>query len=102
MKDLPNPFWAFLFMILGCVLLMAVLIKVDVNTTTIMLGVLMAISTAGTGLISGAFGYINGHKDGVASVSIPSQPSPTAATTLTVGPVGPTLPVEPAQPKAGQ
>ena len=101
MKDLPNPFWAFLFMVLGCVLLIAVLLKLNASTTTVMLGVLMAITTAGTNLITGSFGYINGHKDGVASVSIPSQPSPTAATTLTVGPVGPTLPVEPAQPKAG-
>ncbi len=100
MKDLPNPFWALTFMILGCVLLGGCLIKINLNTTTVMLGVIMAVATAGTNLISGAYGYINGHKDGVASVSIPSQPSPTAATTLTVGPV-PTQPAEPAQPKTG-
>lgn len=100
MKDLPNPFWALLFMVLGCILLMGVLIKVNVNTTTVMLGVMMAVTTAGTSIISGAFGYINGHKDGVASVSIPSQPSPGSATTISVGPpapVVPTLPVEPAK-----
>ena len=98
MKDLPNPFWALLFMVLGCILLMGVLIKVNVNTTTVMLGVMMAVTTAGTSIISGAFGYINGHKDGVASVSIPSQPSPTASTTLTVGPANPIPPADPAQP----
>ena len=46
MKDLPNPFWAFLFMVLGCVLLIAVLLKLSVNTTTVMLGVLMAVAVA--------------------------------------------------------
>lgn len=93
MKDLPNPFWAFLFMLLGCVLLMAVLIKVNADTTTVMLGVLMAISTAGTGLISGAFGYINGHKDGVASVSTPG-----AIVSVGMDPP-PQQPAGPAQPK---
>jgi len=92
MKDLPNTFWAFLFMVLGCLLLFAVLIKVNASTTTVMLGVLMAITTAGSSLISGAFGYINGHKDGVASVSVPSQPSPGSSTTISVGPQPPTPP----------
>ena len=69
MKDLPNPFWALLFMILGCLLLGGCLIKINLNTTTVMLGVIMAVATAGTNLISGAYGYINGHKDGVASVT---------------------------------
>lgn len=85
MKDLPNPAWAFLFMVLGCLLLFAVLIKVNASTTTVMLGVLMAVATAGSSIISGAFGYINGHKDGAASVSVPSQPSSNAATVVTVG-----------------
>jgi hypothetical protein len=89
MKDLPNPFWAFLFMVLGCILLLAVLLKINGSTTTVMLGVLMAITTAGTSLISGAYGYINGHKDGALSVSVPSQPSPGASTVATVGPPGP-------------
>jgi len=94
MKDLPNPFWAMMFMVLGCILLMSVLFKLNTNTTTVMLGVLMAICTAGTSLISGAFGYINGHKDGVASVSVPSQPSPGSSTTISVG----TEPVTPQNP----
>ena len=73
-------------MVLGCVLLCGCLIKINLNTTTVMLGVIMAVATAGTNLISGAYGYINGHKDGVASVSIPSQPSPGSSTTISVGP----------------
>ena len=104
MKDLPNPFWALLFMILGCILLGGCLIKINLDTTTVMLGVIMAVATAGTNLISGAYGYINGHKDGVASVSVPSQPSaPGAATTITMGAVPPLVPpVDPAQPKASE
>lgn len=100
MKDLPNPFWALLFMVLGCLLLGGCLLKINLNTTTVMLGVIMAVATAGTNLISGAYGYINGHKDGVASVSIPSQPSPNASTTLTVGPAStpPPTPVPAVEP----
>lgn len=64
MKDLPNPFWALLFMLLGCILLLAVLFKVSGNTSQLELGVLMAVATAGTSIISGAFGYIQGRKDG--------------------------------------
>lgn len=95
MKDLPNPFWALLFMALGCALLMGCLFKITVNTTTVMLGVIMAVATAGTNLISGAFGYINGHKDGVASVSTPG-----ATATIGIDPPPPLAqPVEPAQPK---
>lgn len=97
MKDWPNPFWALLFMVLGCSLLGGVLIKVNTNTTTVMLGVLMAVATAGTSIISGAFGYINGHKDGVASVSVPSQSFPGSAITASVG--DPTPPVGPAHTK---
>jgi hypothetical protein len=85
MKDLPNPFWATLFMILGCVLLLSVLVKVNVETTTTMLGVLMAVATAGTSIISGAFGYIQGRKDGAAdSVQVPLKPLTT--TTVSVDP----------------
>jgi hypothetical protein len=71
MKDLPNPFWALLFMLLGCVLLLAVLVKVTSTTTQLELGVLMAVATAGTSIISGAFGYIQGRKDGEHSVQVP-------------------------------
>jgi hypothetical protein len=84
-KDLPNPFWALLFMLLGCVLLLAVLMKVTSNTSQLELGVLMAVATAGTSIISGAFGYIQGRKDGEHSVQVPLDPaSPSTNTTVTV------------------
>ncbi len=91
MKDLPNPFWALSFMVLGCVLLMAVLLKVNTGTTTVMLGVLMAVATAGTSLISGAFGYIQGVKAGANSVQVPLDPATSGTTTnvsVTPGPSG--------------
>lgn len=85
MKDLPNPFWATLFMVLGCILLLSVLVKVNTQTTTTMLGVLMAVATAGTSIISGAFGYIQGRKDGAAnSVNVPTNP--TSTTRVSVDP----------------
>ena len=87
MKDLPNPFWALLFMLLGCVLLLAVLVKVTAATTQLELGVLMAVATAGTSIISGAFGYIQGRKDGESSVQVPMSPdSPATTTQVTVTP----------------
>lgn len=86
MKDLPNPFWALMFMLLGCGLLVVVLLKPSVTV-----GIAMAVATAGSNLISGAFGYINGHKDGVASVSVPSSPSSTNATTVSIGDVPPVV-----------
>lgn len=85
MKDLPNPFWALLFMLLGCALLLSVLIKVTGNTSQLELGVLMAVATAGTSIISGAFGYIQGRKEGENSVQVPmGQPTPDATTRTTV------------------
>ena len=89
MKDLPNPFWALSFMVLGCVLLMAVLIKVNTGTTTVMLGVLMAVATAGTSLISGAFGYIQGQKAAAASLAVPPEPGSSATISLGTPPATP-------------
>lgn len=96
MKDLPNPFWATIFMVLGCCLLLAVLFKVNANTGQLELGVLMAVASAGTGLTTGAFGYINGHKDGVASVKS-TTPGGTTSMSLGVDPLVP--PVAPANPQ---
>lgn len=98
MKDLPNPFWALLFIVLGCVLLLAVLVKVNGSTTTVMLGVLMAVTTAGTSIISGAFGYIQGQKAATNSLQIPINSNPTAQTTATV--TSTTTPPNPTGPEA--
>lgn len=80
MKDLPNPFWALLFMFLGCVLLVAVLFKVTAYTSQIEVGLLMAVATAGSNIISGAFGYIQGRSDGKAS-ALPDPPPPGSTAT---------------------
>jgi hypothetical protein len=53
----------------------------------------MAVATAGTSIISGAFGYIQGRKDGADSVQVP--PNPGSSTTVSVVP---TAPVDPTQP----
>lgn len=90
MKDLPNPFWALMFMVLGCVLLLAVLFKVNAQTTAVMLGVLTAVATAGSSLVAGAFGYINGHKDGTASATATAG----AATATTGNPPQPSDPTQ--------
>ena len=87
MKDYPNPFWALCFMVLGCFLLFGVLFKVSVGTTTVMLGVLMAITTAGSNIISGAFGYINGVQAGKNSLQVPMNPDQPPSTITVTPPV---------------
>lgn len=87
MKDLPNPFWALMFALLGSALIIAALYHSGAP-----IGVLMAVTTAGSSLISGAFGYINGHKDGANSVTVPLSPSTSASTTVTVDPTMPATP----------
>lgn len=88
MKDLPNAFWATVFLLLAVVLAIAALFHPNVPNVT------MAVITLASSIATGAFGYIQGHKDGVASVSVPTQPSPGAATTVTVG----SPPIPPADP----
>lgn len=95
MKDLPNPFWALLFIVLGCVLLLAVLVKINASTTTVMLGVLMAVATAGTSIIAGAFGYIQGQKAAEHSLQIPINPNPASQTTATVTSTNTANPTDP-------
>jgi hypothetical protein len=93
-KDLPNPFWALLFMVLGCVLLIVVLLKITANTTQIEIGILMAVATAGTNMITGAFGYIQGVSAAKNSMQIPVNPdSPTPQVTLTPQTESPVAPL---------
>ena len=88
MKDLPNPFWALLFMVLGCVLLVVVLLKITANTTQIEIGILMAVATAGTNMITGAFGYIQGVSAPKNSMQIPMNPD-SPPSTINVTPSAP-------------
>lgn len=89
LKDLPNPFWAATFILIASGLAVAAMLTKDKSDTA-------AIITMASSIITGAFGYIQGHKDGAATVSVPSQPSPTSATTVTVG--DPSQPAGLAQP----
>jgi hypothetical protein len=60
-NSLPNPFWALLFACLGVSLIaMALYHSAEPGVTT-------AVISAGTALIAGAFGYINGHAAGAAA-----------------------------------
>ena len=89
MKDLPNPFWAGVFILLAVILaVIALFVPTQANVT-------MAVVAIASNIISGSFGYISGHKDGAASISVPSQPSSGASTLVTVG--DPTQPATPAK-----
>lgn len=87
MKELPNPFWALLFMFLGCVLLVTVLFKITANTSQIEVGILMAVATAGSNIISGAFGYINGVQASKNSLQVPMNPDQPPSTITVTPPV---------------
>ncbi len=93
MKDLPDSFWAAIFILLACLLAIVSLFSPSPGA--------QAVITMASSIITGAFGYIQGKKAGADSVTVPLPPATTAPTTTTVS-VGPTQPVEPAQPKAGQ
>lgn len=84
MKDLPNAFWAcsfiFIAFVLGVILLFAP------SPENVKMGVL----TMASSIVTGAFGYIQGRKDGADSVTVP--PNPTASTTVSVVPTPPADP----------
>jgi len=60
MKDMPNAFWASIFIILACVVALVALYAPTKENVT------MAVITIASNIISGSFGYIQGHKDGQA------------------------------------
>lgn len=67
-KDLPNPFWAFLFILSACIVAVLALFAHDKTDTA-------SVITLAMSIVTGAFGYIQGHRDGKASAEIPSEPS---------------------------
>lgn len=77
MKDLPNPFWAALFIGIACALAAVALFAHDKTDTS-------AVITMASSIITGAFGYIQGVRDGKNSVSVPLDPP--ASTQVTVNP----------------
>jgi len=66
LKDIPNPFWASIFILIACLLAVVALMVKDKTDTT-------AVITMASSIITGAFGYIQGVKDGSAK---PPQPNP--------------------------
>lgn len=61
MRDLPNPFWAALFVAMACTVgVVALFSGAGEHLTT-------AVLALSTNIITGAFAYIQGHKDGVNS-----------------------------------
>ena len=54
MKEWPNPFWALMFVALGCVLVTVALFAPYRENVT------PAVVTMGASIITGAFGYIQG------------------------------------------
>lgn len=94
MKDYPNSFWAAVFIAMACVLAAFALVVHDKTDTT-------AVITMCASIITGAFGYIQGVKDGRNSVQVPLDQPPTSTTTVSVGP---TKPADPTQvpPKASE
>jgi hypothetical protein len=78
MKDLPNSFWAAVFIAIACCLAAFALVVHDKTDTT-------AVITMCASIITGAFGYIQGVKDGKNSVQVPLDgTNPPTNTTVTV------------------
>lgn len=94
MKDLPNSFWAAVFIAMACVLAGIAMFSPSKTDTT-------AVITMCASIITGAFGYIQGIKDGRNSVQVPlDTPTPSGTkTTVSVGTTSTAAPVEP--PKEG-
>ena len=93
MKDYPNAFWAAMFIFIACCLAAFALMVHDKTDTT-------AVITMCASIITGAFGYIQGVKDGQNAVRVPMPPlgSQGTTTTVSVSPSDPTPPADPAKP----
>lgn len=69
MKDLSNSFWAAVFIVLACTLAVIALYSPNKDTG--------AVITMASSIITGAFGYIQGHKDGANTTGQnPTQAAP--------------------------
>lgn len=76
MKDMTNSAWAAVFILMACILALASLFSHSSNATM--------VGTMASSIITGAFGYIQGKKDGENSLSVPMNPdSPPSTVTVT-------------------
>lgn len=80
MKNMTNSAWAAVFIFLACVLACVALFSKSGNSTSVI--------TISSSIITGAFGYIQGKKDGEsAAAGLP--PNSSTSSTTTVGEVKP-------------
>lgn len=87
MKDLPNPFWAGLFILFAVIVaIVALKIPTQANAT-------MAVIAIASNIVSGSFGFISGNLASRNSVQVPTD-SP-AGTTTSVSVAQPAQPVTP-------
>ena len=77
MKDLPNPAWAAVFMLMACVMAESALFSHSSNATMVV--------TIASSIITGAFGFIQGVSVGKNSLQIPMNPD-SPQSTVTVSP----------------
>lgn len=77
MKNMTNSAWAAVFILLACVLACVALFSHSSNATSVI--------TISSSIITGAFGYIQGKKDGENSLQVPMNPD-AAPSTVTVTP----------------
>lgn len=76
MKNMTNSAWAAVFIFLACVLACVALFSRSGNATSVI--------TISSSIITGAFGYIQGKKDGENSLQVPMNPdSPPSTITVT-------------------
>jgi hypothetical protein len=76
MRDLPNPFWAILCILLACAVGVYALHSQSSNAASVI--------TMASSIVTGAFGYIQGHHDGSAS-DLPPGSTQTANVQTQVG-----------------
>jgi hypothetical protein len=82
-KDMTNSAWAAVFIALACALACVALFSHSANSTSVI--------TISSSIITGAFGYIQGKKDGENSLSVPMNPD-SPPSTVTVTPQAQTAP----------
>lgn len=76
MKDMTNSAWAAVFILLACVLACVALFSHSPAAASVI--------TISSSIITGAFGYIQGKKDGENSLQVPMNPdSPPSTVTVT-------------------
>lgn len=68
MRDMPNSFYAAVFILLACILALVALYSPGGPERA-------AVITMASSIITGAFGYIQGHKDGASNPTQPATPA---------------------------